>query len=206
MSILRECLLTVNSTQRNARESRLLRLSTELRLEIYELAIGTPTWKIDESSDTESYGVINKDTNAFSLTRVCRQTHADTIDLVAKQSTFALHGPLPWLDNWLATTPSMKHKNVTSILLHGYMNWVSYDARSWIRTALCLDSLHNLKHFSAHIYCNVSSSNSVNQFHDRSYERITKRFREFLAQDMADRPHLRVQISLEKVFWFPGPS
>ncbi|KAF2442515.1 hypothetical protein P171DRAFT_474860 [Karstenula rhodostoma CBS 690.94] len=204
-------LLCASLTKRDADESLLLHLPMELRLEIYETAIGTPTWEIGGRYGCGSrIDLVKKKKNtwnAFHLTAVCRQIHAETIGLVMKRSTFAVRGPLRRLNLWLENMPYIKREHITSLQFCGNLNFMCMAcAALWAREPLLLDTLPGLKHVHAKIIYHKHSDDRVDRYRDDMSESVWKQVMEILKVQKADRPTVRFQISSVKTSKTPEHS
>jgi hypothetical protein len=82
-------LLTYGSAQKNAQESRLLRLPPEVRMMIWGYSLGGQTIKLAQKRLSPHYDP--RLVNRFPLLRVCRQVYLDAAVLPYTLDTFRFH-------------------------------------------------------------------------------------------------------------------
>ena len=145
---------------RNTKKLDLLHLPIELRLIIFEYVIGSPTWKVGPEIWEVGQKYLHERPRMIKFTfgapYVYHQTYIDTVDLIAKRSTFVeanYASPIASF-RWLLETPSVvPPSTIRSISFPNYPTR-SLDSRGytpeWVSDLGPLDLLPNLK--NVHVF------------------------------------------------------
>jgi hypothetical protein len=114
--------LTPTRTEKNSRNSRLLQLPVEIRLNIYDFVFGGTVWKLERERHIHIKHDVSlaqdKGPYTLALLQVCRQLHSETGLLPIKLATFEAER-ISHLESWLAKGRGRDviRKSLTCIML-----------------------------------------------------------------------------------------